>query len=160
MTPESQHPVIVEEADCVRGRDLERAAGCRRPERRRERHDEVPPERARVSVVREVLGVYERQDSSLSRDQTTAWASSLPFFRRLSRQYPEFADEWSPRIEEYERALARVYLDRARDTTTSVGARLRAVPLLLGVHPPPVYAAKVVRSFLPRRGPAANGDVR
>jgi glycosyltransferase involved in cell wall biosynthesis len=108
---------------------------------------------ARFGVVRDVLGVYERQDSSLSRDQTTAWASSLPFFRRLSRQYPEYADEWSPRIREYERALARAYLHRARDTTTNVGTRLRAIRPMLGVHPPPVYLAKAARSFLPQRRP-------
>jgi glycosyltransferase involved in cell wall biosynthesis len=115
---------------------------------------------ARFGVVREVLGVYERQRSSLSRDQATAWASSLPFFRRLSRQYPEFADEWSPRIDEYERALARVYLNRARDTTSSVGARLSSVPPLLGVHPPASYVAKVARSFLPRRRSAADRNAR
>jgi hypothetical protein len=75
----------------------------------------------------------------------------------LSRQYPEFADEWTPRIEEYERALARAYLHRARDKSAGVGARLRSVPRLLGVHPPAVYLAKVARSFLPRREPVVDG---
>ena len=107
---------------------------------------------AKFGVVREVLGVYDRQDSSLSRDQSTAWASSLPFFRRLSRQYPEFADEWAPRIREYERAL-RACLPRTGRETRAWGseARLRSVPRLLGVHPPAMYLAKAARSFLPRR---------
>jgi glycosyltransferase involved in cell wall biosynthesis len=106
---------------------------------------------AKFGVVREVLGVYDRQDSSLSRDQTTAWASSLPFFRRLSRQYPEYFDEWAPRIREYERALARVYLDQARDKRADIEVRLRSISRLLGVHPPAMYLASAARSFLPRR---------
>jgi glycosyltransferase involved in cell wall biosynthesis len=113
---------------------------------------------ARFGVVREVLGVYDRQDASLSRDQTTAWASSLPFFRRLSRQYPEYADEWAPRIREYEGALARSYLNRVRDTSAGVGTRLRSFPPLLGVHPPAMYLAKAARSFLPRRPPTGGGQ--
>ena len=89
---------------------------------------------ARFGVVREVLGVYDRQESSLSRDQSTAWASSLPFFRRLSREYPEYADEWYPRIKEYERALAACVSqpgtrhERGRRNEAAVGSAAARCP--------------------------------
>ena len=47
--------MVLEEADRVRGGELERAAGRSRPERRGERHEEVPAEALRVAVVVEVL---------------------------------------------------------------------------------------------------------
>ncbi len=53
---EAEHPVILEEADRVRRRELERAPRRRRPERRGERHEEVAAEAPRVAALVEVLG--------------------------------------------------------------------------------------------------------
>ena len=49
---EAEHAVIVEEADRVRRRELERAPRRRRPERRGERHEEVAAEAAASSRAR------------------------------------------------------------------------------------------------------------
>ena len=55
MTPKPEHPVIVEEADRVRGRDVERPARCGRPEGRSQRDDEVTAEAPRVAPFGQVV---------------------------------------------------------------------------------------------------------
>ena len=111
----------------------------------------------RFGAVREVCGVYERQEDSFSRDQLRAWEASLPFFRTLAAEHPEFAEEWEPRIREYEQALARGYLARARDPEVTLRERVTAMRRMRGVNPPARYTRKALRSFLPRRAGAPGG---
>ena len=69
---EAEHPVVVEEANRVGGGKLERPPGRGRPERGRQRHEEVPAETLRVAVLVEiraermplVVGLVERAPGS------------------------------------------------------------------------------------------------
>ena len=54
-------------------------------------------------VVLRPLGVHDR--GSLSRDQETARTRSLQFVKDLSQSYPQFRDQWTLRVREYEDAL-------------------------------------------------------
>src|SRR5207248_4956863 len=53
--PGTEHPMVVEEPDRVRRREVERALRRRRPQRRRERHEEVRAEPLRIAVSFHVL---------------------------------------------------------------------------------------------------------
>jgi glycosyltransferase involved in cell wall biosynthesis len=105
---------------------------------------------AKFGVVREALAVQDRQRGSLSRDQRSAWEHSLPFFRELARAHPEWSDEWTPRVREYEHALRVTYLREARDRDASTASRLRATSRLLGVHPQRNDLYRIAKSFVPR----------
>jgi glycosyltransferase involved in cell wall biosynthesis len=105
---------------------------------------------ASFGAVREALAVHDRQHASLSRDQVSAWEHALPFFRELAQQHPEWSEEWTPRLAEYEHALRHAYVREARDRGAGLGARLRAASRLLGVHPSRDDLARVTKSFVPR----------
>jgi hypothetical protein len=114
---------------------------------------------ASFGAVREALAVHDRQHTSLSRDQVAAWEHSLPFFRELARQHPEWSDEWTPRLREYEQALRGAYRHEARDRSASTATRLRATSRLIGVHPSRDDLVRVAKSFVPRpRHPTRASD--
>ena len=55
LPPEPEHAVVVEEPDGVGGGEVEHLVGCRRPERRGDRHEELADEPVAVALVGDVL---------------------------------------------------------------------------------------------------------
>ena len=93
LAPEAEHAVVVEEAERVAGREVERRAGAARPDRRGQRDEEVVAKLRRVAVLGHVGA--ER-----------LLARTLDRAARLAQEADDLADEPQRRVAE--RASPRV----------------------------------------------------
>jgi glycosyltransferase involved in cell wall biosynthesis len=83
-------------------------------------------------AVSEPLGVHER--GGLSRDQETARARSLQFFKDLSRRHPQLREQWTFRVREYEDVLIEDRIARMHQGAGSL-ERLTTLYQMLWLEP-------------------------
>ena len=69
LPPEPEHAVVVEEPDGMGGGEVEHLVGCRRPERRGDRHQELADEAVAVALVGDVLAQARRVVCATSSDR-------------------------------------------------------------------------------------------
>jgi glycosyltransferase involved in cell wall biosynthesis len=99
------------------------------------------------------LGVHDR--GGLSRDQETARTRSLQFVKDLSNSYPQFRDQWTLRVREYEDALIEDRIQRMYHGRGAWLTRLTSFYDVLWLDPSAGQLLRAAKTLVPpavRRG--------